>query len=439
MSTIKNYIGDIKGSSRNSKLFLISYLFYAIQGGAYWTCYTVFIQMAFGELALGTMLSLNTLLVALFAIPMGALSSKVGYKKMLIFCNVLGTLTFGITALVPNMFFLLIITILTGPPSAAWDILAAPVINATTTEKQRTTMNSMMYAGYWAIVALVSNLSGNGIVALQSSFGLTELAAYKTFLLITAVISLLGTIPVLFMTEIKIEKVTKAVNEKKKTFVQSFKEVANKEVLIYLVYMGLIGLGAGLFTPFFSNFFKSGLGLNPVQVGNVISAQYLAMVIGMLVCPLLVKKFGRISTLGISSLLSIPFMIIIANCNMFGSAMLPVLAVSFFMRSGLMNLAMPVMYTQILDFVEPDKRATLSGIQSTFRSGLTSISSFVAGIVMTIPAFTIGSVIVDGYTLPYYVASALYITATVILFKVYHKKYNRVEEITDSEDLTKVS
>lgn len=44
-------------------------------------------------------------------------------------------------------------------------------------------------------------------------------------------------------------------------------------------------------------------------------------------------------------------MLIIVNSDQFGSAMVPVLAAVFFMRSGLMNLAMSVMYGLSLEML----------------------------------------------------------------------------------------
>lgn len=427
MSAIKGYITDIRESSRDAKLFLIAYFLWAVQGGAYWTTYVVIIQEIFGTQQLGLMMSVSTLFSALSAIPMGALNKKFGFKKMMIFGAIFNTLFMAVTMYTKSFPLLMVFTALQGPPASATDVLSAPLINATTTEKQRSTLYSIMYAGYWCIVAIVSKFSGNCIVALQSSMGIPELEAYKYFFLITSALSLISIIPLLMLSNIKVEEevVTK---KEKKSFSQSFKEVANKDVLIYLVYVGLIGLGLGLFTPFFSNFFKDGLKLDPVTVGNVISVQYFAMVIGMLLCPYFEKKFGRIATLGWSSLMSIPFMLFIVNCDLFGGAMVPVLAVSFFMRSGLMNLNMPIMYTIILEFVDPDKRATVSGIQSTFRTGLSSVSSAVAGFVMALPAFGLFGLTFDGYRIPYYIAGTLYLVAQIILFKHFYKKYNWPKE-----------
>ncbi|WP_185903743.1 MFS transporter [Hathewaya massiliensis] len=424
MSAIKSYISDIKNSSKDAKLFLLAYFLWALQGGAYWTAYMVLIQESFGTVQLGSMMAVSTLFSAISAIPVGILNNKFGFKKMMIFGTIFNTLFMVLTLYTKSFILLLVFTAFQGPPAAATDVLSAPLINASTTEKQRSTIYSLMFAGYWLIVAITSSLSGRIIVAIQSGMNIPEFAAYKYFFILVCAVSMISIIPLLMLSNIKIEVEKKKENKKKKSLGESFKEIANKDVLIYLVYVGLIGLGLGLFTPFFSNFFKDGLKLDPVTIGNVMSVQYFAMVIGMLLCPFFEKRFGRITTLGVSSLLSIPFMLIIVNCDKFGSAMIPMLTFAFFMRSGLMNLNMPIMYTIIMEFVEPDKRATVSGLQSTFRTGLSSVSSAVAGVVMSLPAFSLFGLTMDGYRLPYYIAGTLYFIAQLILFKVFLKKYN---------------
>ncbi len=243
---------------------------------------------------------------------------------------------------------------------------------------------------------------------------------------------MLGIFPIMAMDEVD-KKERLDIEKKESTLLQDLKVVANKEVMLYLVYMGFIGLGAGLFCPFFANFFKNGLKLEPTVVGNILSVQYFAMVIGMFVCPLLVKRIGSVVTLGAASLASVPFMLIIVNSDQFGSAMVPVLTAAFFMRSGLMNLAMPVMYSLPLEFVEKEKRAPLAGIISLFSSGTRALSSFIAGRIMIIPAFNVGKYLLDGYRIPYYIAGILYAIATIILLKTYVKKYNRVNEDKNRE------
>jgi len=429
MNALKTYISDVKTASSNAKLFVLTNVLFGLLMGATWTGLNLIIENAFSPVVLGTALAMHTLGMAISAVPVGALASKIGYKPILLFGTIAGAICLVLNGMVGSVAILFVLNFIFGLSQGVYEVLPAPFVNATSEKEVRTSVTSVMFGTYWLAVTLVTFCSGYLITFLQSNMGLTEIVAYKYYTYIFAGIGAIGVFAILPMKNV----IPSAEVKKKTTVAEYIKAISNKEVIIYLCYMGLIGLGAGLFCPFFANFFKTGLGLDPKTMGNILSIQYFAMVIGIFSCPLLVKKFGRVVTLGATGLLSVPFMLIIANADKFGSSMIPVLTFAFFMRSGLMNLGMPIMYSLILDFVSKEKRATLSGIQTLFMSGMRAVSSIVAGFVMSIPAFTIGNFVLDGYRLPYYVAGVLYAIAIITLLVTYTKKYNREKNVETTE------
>ena len=74
----------------------------------------------------------------------------------------------------------------------------------------------------------------------------------------------------------------------------------------------------------------------------------------LLFTPAVVRKFGQIVTLGGVALLSVPFMLLIANGDKFGQFTVPVVGVALFMRSGLINLSSPVDSALSMELV-PDR------------------------------------------------------------------------------------
>ncbi|KGG80057.1 hypothetical protein Y919_08410 [Caloranaerobacter azorensis H53214] len=432
MDAVISYIKDVKDSSKNAKLFILTNVLFAILMGATWTGLGIIIEKTFNPKVLGTAFAMHTLGMAVSAVPVGRGANKFGYKPVLMAGTIVGAICLILNGFIPNVLLLYVINFIFGLSQGVYEVLPAPCINANTNEKERSSVMAVMFGLYWLAVVIITKTSGNFISIFQSKLGVSELVAYKYYTFISAGIGLLGIFPIMAMDEVD-KKERLDIEKKESTLLQDLKVVANKEVMLYLVYMGFIGLGAGLFCPFFANFFKNGLKLEPTVVGNILSVQYFAMVIGMFVCPLLVKRIGSVVTLGAASLASVPFMLIIVNSDQFGSAMVPVLTAAFFMRSGLMNLAMPVMYSLPLEFVEKEKRAPLAGIISLFSSGTRALSSFIAGRIMIIPAFNVGKYLLDGYRIPYYIAGILYAIATIILLKTYVKKYNRVNEDKNRE------
>lgn len=430
MNALTSYYNDVKNASKNAKLFMLTNILYGILLGATWTGLGIMLENSFNAKVLGTALAMHTLGMAFASIPVGRGANKFGYKAVLMFGTIIGSACLILNGFITNVFIIYVLNFIFGLSQGVYEVLPAPFINANSNSRERSSVMAVMFGLYWTAVTIITKTSGNLIHYFQNSFGISELMAYKYYTFLAAGIGLLGVFTILAMDEVKVG--TNLNKLKKKTSIlDDLKLLKNREVSLYMLYQILIGLGAGLFCPFFANFFKNGFGLEATTVGNILSIQYLAMVIGMFLCPLLVKKFGRVVTLGAMSLASVPFMLIIVNSDQFGSAMVPVLTAAFFMRSGLMNLAMPVMYGLPLEMVNDDQRAPLAGLQALCSCGTRTLTSLVAGYVMMIPAFNVGQFILNGYRIPYYIAGVLYTLASILLIKAFVKKYN-----TSSKDET---
>ena len=94
----------------------------------------------------------------------------------------------------------------------------------------------------------------------------------------------------------------------------------------------------------------------------------------MLFTPYIVKKIGQVNTLGGVSLLSIPFMLIIANGDKFGALMIPVVGFALFMRSGLVNLSYPVDSSLSMEIVDKQLRPIFATVINVV-AGLASVVS----------------------------------------------------------------
>jgi len=428
MDILKSYFRDIKNTSRNAKLFMIANAFYGILLGATWMSISVIIEDAYSPVVLGAVIVMHSLGMTVSSLPAGMAVNKYGYKAVLVVGTVLGAVCLVLNGILGSLLNLLFINFMFGLSQGIYEVMPAPFISANAESKERPTTMAIMFAVYWLAVVIVTKTSGPIVEMVQNSLGVTEMIAYQYFTNIAALIGLLGVFPILAMEESVLDR-GKTIDVS--SVIDDIKVLLNKNILSYLAYMGFIGLGAGLFCPFFSNFFKDGFNLDISVVSDILALQYFAMVIGMILCPLIVKKFGQVVTLGAMSLASVPFMLLIVNSDQFGSSMVTVLFTAFFMRTGLMNLAMPVMYAFPLQFVTKEKRAPLAGMMALFSSGTRSISSIIAGILMSTPAFTVGRFLFDGYRIPYYIAGILYTIASIYLIRTFskNKKENRrVEE-----------
>lgn len=239
----------------------------------------------------------------------------------------------------------------------------------------------------------------------------------KDVLLVTAIISILAVIPVILIRE---EKADYCLKENKVSFIEQirdiFRAITGRYPIIYIIYWALVSFGMGLFSSYYTVFLNRNLHIDKVTSSQLVSLSYIAIVVFMLFTPIVVKKCGQIVTLGGVALLSVPFMLIIANGDKFGSYTVPVVGISLFIRAGLMNLSSPVDSSLSMELV-PDKYRPAYASALNFVAGLSSIASGIfTGKFLFITQ--------EGYRTAYYIAALIYVIACVILLLGLWK-YNR--------------
>ena len=234
----------------------------------------------------------------------------------------------------------------------------------------------------------------------------------------TGIVSLLAVVPVLLIKERREDyKVTEP--KEKLPFAQKAalfrKAILNKYTVIYLLYWGLINFGMGLFTSYYTVFLNRNLHIDKATASFMVSLSYLALIIFMLFTPYLVKKIGQVYTLGGVSLLSVPFMLIIANGDKFGKFMIPVVGIALFMRSGFVNLSYPVDSSLSMEIVDKELRPVFA-----------TVINVVAGIASVLSGWFTGNILFvtqEGYRTAYYIAAVFYgIACTILLVGL--RKFN---------------
>jgi len=129
-----------------------------------------------------------------------------------------------------------------------------------------------------------------------------------------------------------------------------------------------------------------------------------ATVVGVLFIPLIARRLGNVGTVVACELLSIPFLVIIAFPQSYG-----VVAVSFFMRSALMNMAHPAVQNLSMELVEDNVRGKMSSLIALSNSTSRSLGSIAGGFMMENIS----------YNFPYYITCICYVTATVFFVNVF--------------------
>lgn len=429
---------------RNLILFIISYVLNNLVSGILYDTYVNYLQEVSLEIATSfwAFYGYATFISALLLL----LVPRTGYKLPLLFCAAACTSALFSVVYLDTAGVLYVTTLLALTGVQLHYIMLAPFVAAYTSHIGNrdidwyTRTYYMGYVGYFLTTYLggvftVKLFSLRAGVAYAAAKELTAYiadvspalkAAYlqgnKDVLLITGVLSALCIPPVLLIREEKADYAALR-QEKRRSLREGARDVAaalfRRDALLYLVYWAIVSFAMGLFTSYYTVFLNRNLHIDKATSSLLVSISYAAIVVFMLFTPVVVKKLGAVSTICVSMLLSIPFMLLIANGDAFGRAMVPVVGVALFMRAGLANLSSPA-----------DSALCMYIAPKPLRPAYTSVVNCLAGIVSIVSGNFTGRFLFreqEGYRTAYYIAAGLYLIATLIVFFGL-RRYNNVSK-----------
>lgn len=439
---------DGKASWRNHwniVMFIISFVINNLVSGIIYDTYVNYLQEVAVNIATsfwafyGYATFISAL--ALFFVP------KLGYKKLILFCS--GACTVSLLSIIflnsPKIFYFTTLLALVG--LQLHYTMLSPYI-ATYTEgmgdtriKWYTRAYYMGYVGYFLATYLggvltVKMFSMRADITYSVAKKATEYIANFTpelksaylqgnqdILLITAIISAIAMIPAFLIKETKEDYIINGNTSSEKSLTSRIQVMAQillkKEALIYLTYWAMVSFAMGLFSSYFTVYLNRNLHIDKATSSLMVSISYLAIVLFMLFTPFLVRKLGQVNTISTMLLVSIPFMLIIANGEKFGTFKIGLVGIALFMRAGIANISSPA-----------DNSLAMTIADKNLRPIFASVVNFVAGIVSILSGLFTGHVLFTtqaGYKNAYYLAAGLYFMASIIVF-VGLKKYNRIDD-----------
>lgn len=366
--------------------------------------------------------------------------SKIGYKKIVIFCSLACSITLIAAAYFKEtyIFYISTLFILTGI-QLHFSVLSPYIATYAEFKEKIKWFSRAFYIGYvgfflsiylggYFVVRLFAKYIGKNfheakeitatVLEMNSVTKGLYIDSMGKILMISGIISLLALIPAFLIKEEKEDYIYQKKEKHKLTEIKSnLKKLMKKNTVVYLIYWGLTNFGMGLFTSYFTVFLNRVLYIDKATSSLLVSISYGAMVIFMLFTDKCVKKFGQVVTLVGTSLMAIPFMLLIAQGDRFGNNMVWVVGISLFMRAGLMNLSSPIDSSFSMEIVEPELRPIYA-----------SIINFIAGIASIVSGYFTGKYLfvnLEGYREAYYIAAEIYGVASLI-FILNFMKYNRV-------------
>jgi len=399
------YVDFFKNISKNVKLYLGIIFFATIVSSAYNVLFGIYLKnLGFNEAFVGRILSINTLGVALGAIPVAILAERLNRKMTLIIGLLMMVVSNLIVLNIQIPLVMEIFAFIFGIGNSTLMILQAPIIYDNTPEEHRVTAFSMAF-----VLQNVAFVMGSLILGYLSQI-LTDQtnAVFANRLVLNGATALIF-IGVLIALRFEGTQMTKGhredtLNQTIRNLLSGYKKLASGKTLLYLIQVSLIGLGAGMIVPFFSMYLKYTLTVDDGVVGTIMAISQVGTVIGGLVVPPLAKKIGRVNTVLACQLLSIPFLLSIS----FPQGII-IITISFFFRSSLMNMAGPIIGSLAMEIVDDETRTYMSSMVSLVNNLFRAVGIYIGGLLM----FNFS------YNTPYYWTILCYLIGTFILYKVF--------------------
>lgn len=355
-------------------------------------------ELKIGEDFLGFILSLRIFAVAIFSIPCAIFVNKYGRKKGIMVALFFVPISGALQGYFQNKWLLSIFAVIQGFSNAFLLVSEGPFLMENSNEKNRLKLFSYAFSdnvfstmvGYYAF-GYIFNIFHN-------SFGIVNALRYS--IIVSGVIGVIGCAFIIFIEEINIP----VAGESNVFYKKAFSVIKQRHPRNFLVYNFIIGFGAGLVVPYFNVYLKYKVNATTDQIGLILALAMGAMGIGGLITPYMAIKFGKVKTIIICQVISIPFLMLIAL-----PPSLIVVSFALFMRNALMNMAGPIVGNLSMEIIKEGERSIFASINNISGNLSRAISAVVAGFIMK--NFS------NGYEIPYFITAILYLAATIYFYK----------------------
>lgn len=437
--TGKNDIGWSERWRYNCAVFIISYIFMGAVTGILNDVFITYLQLVVPDVvkalpAYGAIAGFVIAGILLF-VP------KIGYRKIIIPAPIILIIALLMSIYSKNGAVILVAYILSIIGAAMYDSIYPLMMTSYVPRERRTKMFSkVLYCNlisqclcmFFDGKILVWKFSEKLHISYDKASALTEnpsklnhsdylsyLSSYSFVLWIAIILTIISFL-ILFSLKEQIadyQETNEEIAERKSEKKIDLKVFKNKYVIMWVIAISITSFGASLIIPYLPIYLNSFLHIGRGVVSTILTLQYLAMVLAYFATPWVEKKIGAINCVAGSIFFAIPLMLLIANGSIFGTNAAMIIGGLLFLRSGLANVAQPIRTSLPLTFVPKNAVPAYNSLIMI----VGSIVGIGCGLFTRYYLFTSNK----GYETAYYIASGLYLIASIIYMVVFYKKYNR--------------
>jgi len=348
----------------------------------------------FTESSIGNLLSLHEWGAFLVALPASLFMAKGNIRASLIIASVCTALGFGLLSSTSAQAVIGVSVLTIGSFTAIFRIAAGPFIMQNSMPEERPfafSLNFALMVGAGFLGSLVGGFTRDFLAELLQN----EVRAYRIALFgFGGGFSALSVIPFLLLS----------FEEQKGNFplLQLLKGCNKPLFLRLLIPSLLIGFGSGLTIPFINLYFKFEWGLSDSLIGTWFGLAQLTTFVGMMLSPLLVRRFNIVRVIVWSQIASIPFMLIMGYVDLF-----PVVVSAFLLRQVLMNMHNPMNTQFRMELVAPEEQSLINALRMIGFTGVRALAAFFGGRIIDHYSFSLSFTLTSAF---YFIASALFFT-----------------------------
>jgi len=429
VSQLTEYFSAFRHFQRNARLYLINNALSYVTVGIILVLYNLYL-VALGYRAdfIGLVLFMGTLGAGIAIFPAGLCIDRFGGKAILIWSSVLVGLAGAGQMLLRQPLPLLISSFLAGIGLAFMLVINAPFLTVNSAPAERSLLFSLNI-----VVALITTVLGEllgGVLPVwlrawpwamaPLPYGLNGLLvsqplarSYQLALLIAGLIAAPSFIPLFMLSDDRpklqptgiggvhtgLMTIRKRIALWRRT---DIRVVVSSILFTMILVQILIGMGAGLFIPYFNIYFVQHLGASSALFGLIDGCANALNALLTLLAPLLVLRISRINTLVFTRLLSLPLLLIIGL-----TSWLPLAAVLYPLRQGLMDMSNGILQVFSMEVVAERHRGMAnSSYQAAFQAA-NGLATPIGGLIITRL----------GYTPVFILAAILYMAALMLMWE----------------------
>jgi len=351
------YAARIRQFQPNARLYLLSVILTGLGFGVYRLLFNFYIlSLDYSESFLGTLITVNSFVALLGALPAGFVSDALGRKRTLLLGSGLSVLSIAGVVLWRHSLGFVAMNVLSGIGQSLIGVTGSPFLMENSREEERSYLFSFSF-GLQTLAGFAGNWLGGHLPAWAgalSGTSATSTTAYAGALLAVTGVSALAIVPLALLRRNRQEETTRSL-------FAPFQYAREKPLMLITLIgpMWVTALGAGLLMPFVNVFYRAHYHQSDATIGTLFAIGSLMMGVGLLSAPPLADRMGKIHMVVVTQALSIPFLFLMGFAPWFWLS-----AIAYLVRLALMNMSNPVYQAFVMEHVEPDARATVASLVS---------------------------------------------------------------------------